>query len=149
MSLAPYASLSVWELTHKPSFGFPYAQSIARRKILGGRQPKYHSVMVSGCAAARQAGTRPHPPRRNEAELRNRLARRTAAQTCGISADSLIAGMHAFLADGPAAAVRPPKSAAFDRAARYKYAYNQRVDGFLKRSDKLVLRLKRTVRTCY
>ena len=36
MSLAPYASLSVRELTHKPSFGFPYAQSIARRKFAGG-----------------------------------------------------------------------------------------------------------------
>ena len=36
MSLAPYASLSVRELTHKPSFGFPYAQSIARRKFAEG-----------------------------------------------------------------------------------------------------------------
>ena len=75
-SLAPYASLSVRELTHIRSFGFPYAQSIVTRKIARATLPKCHNEMVSGCAALRQGGTGRWRPRRKEAAPRACLALR-------------------------------------------------------------------------
>ena len=80
MSLAPYASLSVRELTHKPSFGFPYAQSIARRKFAedGNRNVTTSWLAVVLRRGKPQLGRPPEAKRSGRFSAATRTLRRSA-----------------------------------------------------------------------